>query len=183
MNTESSTPDLDKIRETLKKLAVLAERGEENERQTALGLLQRILQKYNLNIADLADADLKEREFNYTSRDNLTILSQCIWSLNPDAQVSFDSGKNKVYVKLKSSDYIEIVEKFLYYYPLYEKEKMKLMLAFICKHGLTTNTSKCEKNENTMSNEEVKHVAIMMSGMEKGSFSTTRKMIEKSKKQ
>ena len=91
MSFSSPTPDLDKIRETLKKLAVLAKRGEENERQTALGLLQRILQKYNLSISDLKDTDLKEREFNFTSRDNLTILSQCIWSLNPDAQVSLTS--------------------------------------------------------------------------------------------
>ena len=182
MVTESPTPDLDRIKETLKKLAVLAERGEDNERQTALGLLQRILQKYNLNIADLTNIDLKEREFNYTSRDNLTVLSQCIWSINPDAHVSFDSSKNKVYVKLKSSEYIEIIEKFLYYYPLYEKEKMKLMLAFICKHGLTTKTTQCSNNENNLSNEEVKQVALMMSGMEKGSFSTTRKMVDKGKK-
>ena len=81
MSSETSTPDLDKIRETLKKLAVLAERGEENERQTALGLLQRLLQKYNLSIPDLINTDLKEREFSYSSRDNLTILSQCIWSI------------------------------------------------------------------------------------------------------
>ncbi len=178
MSEQSSTPDLDKIRETLKKLAVLAERGEENERQTALGLLQRLLQKYNLNVPDLINADLKEREFGYSSRDNLTILSQCIWSISPEAQVSFDSGKNKVYVKLKSSDYIEVVEKFLYYYPLYEKEKMKLMLAFICKHGLTTTTSSCGNNEN-MSEQEVRQVVVMMQGMDKGSFITNKKMIEK----
>ncbi len=182
MNTDSSTPDLDKIRETLKKLAVIAERGEENERQTALGLLQRLLQKYNLSVQDLINTDLIVREFSYSSRDNLTILSQCIWSINPDAQVSFDSGKNKVYVKLKSSDYIEVVEKFLYYYPLYEKEKMKLMLAFICKHRLTTTSTQCANNEN-MSNEEAKQVALMMSGMAKGSFSTTRKMVDRGKKQ
>lgn len=178
MSEQSSTPDLDKIRETLKKLAVLAERGEENERQTALGLLQRLLQKYNLNIPDLVNPDLKEREFSYSSRDNLTILCQCIWSINQDAQVSFDSGKNKVYVKLKSSDYIEVVEKFLYYYPLYEKEKMKLMLAFICKHGLTTNTTSCGNSEN-MSEQEVRQVVVMMQGMDKSSFVTTKKMIEK----
>lgn len=183
METSSHTPDLDKIKETLKKLAVLAERGEENERQTALGLLQRLLQKYNLSIPDLINTDLKEREFNFTSRDNLTILSQCIWSINPDAQVSFDSGKNKVYVKLKSSDYIEIIEKFLYYYPLYEKEKMKLMLAFICKHGLTTSANQCANNENNMSTEEVKQVALIMSGMDKSTFSTTRKMVERENKE
>ena len=182
MVEQSSTPDLDKIRETLKKLAVLAERGEDNERQTALGILQKLLQKYNLSIPDLVNPDLKEREFNYSSRDNLTILSQCIWSINPDVQVSFDSGKNKVYVKLKSSDYIEVVEKFLYYYPLYEKEKMKLMLAFICKHGLTTASNQCESNENSMTNEEIKQAALMMSGMSAGSFSTTRKMVDRGKK-
>ncbi|MBI5541522.1 MAG: DUF2786 domain-containing protein [Bacteroidia bacterium] len=182
MSTETSTPDLDKIRETLKKLAVLAERGEENERQTALGLLQKLLHKYNLTIPDLVNTDLKEREFSYSSRDNLTILSQCIWSINPDAQVNFDSGKNKVYVKLKSSDYIEVVEKFLYYYPLYEKEKMKLMLAFICKHGLTTTTNSCSGNDNNMTEEEVKQVMLIMSGMTKGSFATTRKMVDKNSK-
>jgi hypothetical protein len=182
MSEISSTPDLDKIRETLKKLAVLAERGEENERQTALGLLQRLLQKYNLNIQDLVNTDLKEREFNYSSRDNLTILSQCIWSINPDAQVSFDSGKNKVYVKLKSSDYIEVVEKFIYYFPLFENEKMKLMLAFICKHGLTTSPNNCSKNESNISNEEAKQVALMMSGMKTSSFASTRKMVDNGKK-
>ena len=182
MSEQSSTPDLDKIKETLKKLAVLAERGEENERQTALGLLQRLLQKYNLSIPDLVNGDLKDREFSFSSRDNLTILSQCIWSINPDAHVSFDSGKNKVYVKLKSSDYIEVVEKFLYYFPLYEKEKVKFMLAFICKHGLTTTSSQCANNENNMSAEEIKQVLLIMSGMTNGTFSTTRKMVDKGDK-
>ena len=45
MSAPSPTPDLDRIKETLKKLAVLAERGEENERETALLLLQKILIK------------------------------------------------------------------------------------------------------------------------------------------
>lgn len=178
MNTESPTPDMDRIKETLKKLAVLAERGEENERETALFLLQKILLKYNLSVPDLVNPDVKEREFSFTSRDNLTILAQCIWSVNNDAHISFDSGKNKVFVKLRSSDYIEVVEKVQYYFPLYEKEKMKLMLAFICKHGLTTDTTSCSNSEN-MSEQEVRQVVVMMQGMDKSSFVTSNRMIEK----
>jgi len=182
MKTESSTPDMDRIREVLKKLAVLAERGEENERQTALEMLYKLLQKYNITLPDLVNPDEKEREFNFTSRDNLTILTQCIWSVNADAPVSFDSGKNKVFVKLKSSDYIEVVEKFIYFYPLYEKEKMKLMLAFICKHGLTTSPTDNSKGENTMSNDEMAQVVQMMQGMNNSSFATTRKMVDRRKR-
>jgi hypothetical protein len=182
MSTESPTPDMDRIREVLKKLAVLAERGEENERQTALEMLKRLLQKYNITLPDLINLDEKEREFNYTSRDNLTILAQCIWSVNTNAPVSFDSGKNKVYVKLKSSDYIEVVEKFIYFYPLFKKEKMKLMLAFICKHGLTTSPTDNSKGENNMSKEEMAQVIQMMQGMNKSTFSTTRKMVDRRSK-
>lgn len=182
MNTNSPTPDMDRIREVLKKLAVLAERGEENERQTALEMLHRLLQKYNITLPDLINRDEKEREFSYSSRDNLTILAQCIWSVNADAHVSFDSGKNKVFVNLKSSDYIEVVEKFIYFYPLYEKEKMKMMLAFICKHGLTTSPTEGSSCENNMSKDEMAQVVQMMQGMNNSSFSTTRKMVDRRKK-
>jgi hypothetical protein len=182
MSTTSPTPDMDRIREVLKKLAVLAERGEENERQTALEMLQRLLLKYNITLPDLINLDEKEREFNYTSRDNLTILAQCIWSVNADANVSFDSGKNKVFVKLKSSDYIEVVEKFIYFYPLFEKEKMKLMLAFICKHNLTTLPTDNNKGENNMSNDEMSQVIQMMQGMNNSTFATTRKMVDRKRR-
>ena len=178
MSTTSPTPDLDRIKETLKKLAVLAKRGEENERETALLLLQKILVKYNLTISDLVNPDIKERTFSFTSRDNLTILAQCIWSVNNDAHISFDSGKNLLYVKLRSSDYIEVVEKYHYFFPLYEKEKMKLMLAFICKHGLTTNTDSCTTVEK-MTEQEVKKVLVMMQGMDKSNYISTRKMVDK----
>ncbi len=178
MASQSPTPDMDRIKETLKKLAILAERGENNERETALLLLQKILLKYNLSVPDLVSPDIKEREFSFTSRDNLTILAQCIWSVNKDAHISFDSGRNKVFVKLRSSDYIEVVEKVQFYFPLYEKEKMKLMLAFICKHGLTTDTTSCQSNEN-MSEQEVRQIVVMMQGMDKSSFVTSHKMIEK----
>ena len=127
---DSPTPDLDRIKEVLKKLAVLAERGEENERETALLLLQKILLKYNLSVPDLVNPDVKEREFSYVSRDNLTLLAQCIWSINNDAHISFDSGHNKLFVNLRSSDYIEVVEKVQYYYPLYEKEKNEAYACF-----------------------------------------------------
>jgi hypothetical protein len=178
MNSQSPTPDMDRIKETLKKLAILAERGEENERETALLLLQKILIKYNLSVPDLVNPDVKEREFSFTSRDNLTVLAQCIWSVNKDAHISFDSGKNRVFVKLRSSDYIEVVEKVQFYFPLYEKEKMKLMLAFITKHGLTTETAgnKCKES---MTEQEVRQIVVMMQGMDKSSFITTNKMIEK----
>lgn len=180
MPSDSPTPDLDRIKEVLKKLAVLAERGEENERETALLLLQKILLKYNLSVPDLVNPDVKEREFSYVSRDNLTLLAQCIWSINNDAHISFDSGHNKLFVNLRSSDYIEVVEKVQYYYPLYEKEKMKLMLAFICKHGLTHNTTSCS-NGNNMTEQEVRQVVVMMQGMDKSTFVSTRKMVERKK--
>ena len=178
MNAQSPTPDMYRIKETLKKLAILAERGEENERETALLLLQKILLKYNLSVPDLVNPDVKEREFGFTSRDNLTILAQCIWSVNNDAHISFDSGRNKVFVKLRSSDYIEVVEKVQFYFPLYEKEKMKLMLAFITKHGLTTEAPESNNKEN-MSEQEVRQIIVMMQGMDKSSFVTSHKMIEK----
>ena len=178
MSTQSPTPDMDRIKETLKKLAILAERGEENERETALLMLQKILVKYNLTVSDLVNPDIKERTFTFTSRDNLTILAQCIWSVNNDAHISFDSGRNHLFVKLRSSDYIEVVEKFQYYFPLYEKEKMKLMLAFITKHNLTTSSNTTPSVEN-MTEQEVRQVLVMMQGMDKSSYVSSRKMVDK----
>lgn len=177
MDNSSPTPDLDHIKEVLKKLAVLAERGEENERQTALLMLQKILVKYNLSIPDLVNPDLKEREFSYVSVDNLTLLAQCIRTVNADADISFDSITKKLFVKLRSSDYIEVVEKVQYYLPLYEKEKMKLMLAFISKHGLILNTSG-SPDENYMTEDEVKQVVVMMQGLNKSTYVSSRRKLD-----
>jgi len=59
---------------------------------------------------------------------------------------------------------------------------MKLMLAFVCKHGLTTSPTGNSKGESNMSKDEMAQVVQMMQGMNNSSFATTRKMVERKTK-
>ena len=118
------TPDLDKIRELALKIKELATRGEDNERDVAQNKLETLILKYGLSFEDICETTSLKRIFKvHNNTDCVDLLSQCIWDVNPTAPVSKVSSKKQVLATLTSSQFIEVSEKFEYFWSLYIKQR------------------------------------------------------------
>jgi len=165
----TQTPDLDKIKKTLLKVKELAERGEDGERVSAQNKLTSILKKYNINVSDIESEECIERDIKHNrDPDSRTILVQVILSVS-DSSVFVTKGQSCAHAKLTSTQYIEVVEKYKYYWELYKKQKAIFIRAFITRNGLfsinpdNTTTAK-------ISEQEKNEVTRMMMSLTKGDF-------------
>ncbi len=166
----SQTPDLDKIKKTLLKVKELAERGENGERVSAQVKLETLLSKYNLDISELQSENPVERSISHhRDADARTILVQVIMSITNE-NVFITKGKYVAHAKLTSEQYIEVVEKYKYFWRLYLKQKKIFMRAFVTKNKLFAINP--ENIASNISNEDRNDVARMMMSIEKGEFST-----------
>ncbi len=170
------TPDLDKIRELALKIKELATRGEENERDVAHNKLEALLKKYGLSFQEIIETESFKRIFQVeNTTDCVDILSQCIWDVNPDAPVSQIVTKKQVLVSLTSSQFIEVTEKFKYFWTLYVKQRDKyikqakdnFLVGFIVKNKLGIEN---DSNKEEMSQDQIDKVVDVAGDIEKGDF-------------
>ena len=63
----------------LKKLQVLAERGEAGEREAAEAALERLTKKYSITIDELDTEEVKVFEFEFHGDDEKQVLIQIAW--------------------------------------------------------------------------------------------------------
>lgn len=87
MNNQHN-PDLEKIKELLKKVQALAERGIEGEKEAAKGKLKILLAKYNVSLSEIIKNRKTKREFSLKNTGECaTILLHCILDTEPKAKV------------------------------------------------------------------------------------------------
>ncbi len=176
MNSQHN-PDLDKIKELLKKVGALAERGIEGEKEAAKGKLKILLDKYHLTLSELTKNRKTKREFNLKNTgDCATILLHCILDTDPKAKVWITPSLRKTTTWLNPEQFINVTEKFKYYWKLYEIQKKSFLHAFLIKNNLgLAPTDDCSK---TMSEKEFHDLLRMEAALEKGNFMPTNRMIE-----
>lgn len=171
MNQELTdvTPDVDKIRELCLKIKELHERGEEHERDVAGDMLEKIIAKYGLTLEDVSDLKSLKREFKINDfEDEVAILSQCIWDVNPSADVKMQKVKKLVLVSLTSAQFIEVTEKFKYFWELYLKQKDQFLTAFIVKNKLGLEND--SNSDAKITKDEATEIAQMSDAIKKGEF-------------
>lgn len=163
------TPDVDKIRELCLKIKELHERGEENERDVAGEMLEKILAKYGLTFDDVSELKSLRREFKVDDlEDSVSILSQCIWDVNPVADIKMQKVKKLVLVSLTSAQFIEVTEKFKYFWALYLKQKDQFLTAFIVKNKLGLDND--SNSEAQITKDEATEIAQMSDAIKKGEY-------------
>lgn len=83
--------------ERMKKILALARRGEGGEKTTAEAMLQRLLDKYGMTIADLDDSEqpVERREFKYTTEIERRLLTQIVASVLQTRNVFAWKHRNK----------------------------------------------------------------------------------------
>lgn len=163
------TPDLDKIKQTLVKVKALADRGTEGEKKAAEEKLKKLLTKYGIDITEIDNQEVRERDFkHYRDLDSRMILVQVIASVRNTA-IFLTKKDHQVHAEMTYNEYIEVLEKYKYFWTLFKKQRDLFKQAFITRNGLHSNEAisdnKCEINK-----EDSQEIAAMMFSMKKGEF-------------
>jgi len=174
----------DRINRKMQKLKALAEGTSfEHERQSALEILHKLMEKYGVSEHDLDDISITTHEFKCKGERELELLFQVarkiLGSLSKHYTYRRNGRKvsNKIGIDCTLSQKIEIDFLFSFYRKLYKKEEKALFTAFIHKHklhGVPTGDSGNSGKE--MSPEELIKHWQMMSSMENA---TPHKLIER----
>lgn len=130
----------DKKRELLQKLYALAERGDRGERAAARHQLDKLLQKYNIDEAELADDIVKEYEFHYSGKRQKALLIQLYAKIATNRECyryTRGRGKNSISIcKCTKAEALQIQIEFEFYNQLWEEEVELFFSAFIQKHRI-----------------------------------------------
>lgn len=178
---ENITPDLERIKTLIGKVLELANKGIDGEKQAAKKKLEKLLSKYGLTLADIDSEDNKlKRTFRIKNRDDYkTILTQVICDVAPSVKIQENTRKLEIYSKLNAEQYIEVKEKFDYFWNLWCKEKEQFTIAFIIKNSLGIKRGKSKSN---IDEEMVDGVKDKMSGVTQGEYVSKNKKLIANKK-
>lgn len=171
----TQTPDLDKIKQTILKVKELAERGADGERQVAQNKLKSLLHKYGINISELQSDSTQERIIKHHKHpDSRKILVQVICSVKKTTMWKLKKGYGIV-ADLSYDDYIEVIEKYKYFWKLYTKQKEIFFQAFITNNKLYSAQQESSDSVPDKNPEELREIVRMMMSMSKGDYSSQSK--------
>ena len=152
--------DPDNVRARLLKVLRLAESGVGGERENAAVLLEKLLRKHSMTMADLDGA--KDRPatrvwFAASDPDERTVISQLALSLFGVGRKFWRRGNDSdLGVDVTPSEHAALTIAWEAYRPAFQDAKHALVLAFCYKHGLFASE---ESNAATISPEEQERAA------------------------
>lgn len=130
-----------KILDLAKKLNELAKQGEGGEKQNAADMLERIMKKHGITW-DMLDSSVPKERIIYYDLEQKDFLFQVISSVIRDYTSYYykaDKRKTKkirLAVLLTDVQYIEVIEKFEFYWEKWQRDKADFYSAYIQKHKL-----------------------------------------------
>jgi hypothetical protein len=129
--------EFEEIKKKAEKLKALADRGERGERDNAREQLEKLLKRHGLSREDVFGHEINRVFIVTTLNESSKILEKVIRSINPKAVMSVEQNKSKLTIKVALSDaeYIEVKQKYLYFWRSFNEEKQLLFSAFLNKHS------------------------------------------------
>lgn len=169
----------DKKKELLKKLHTLAERGAtEGEKAAARERLENLLQKYDIDDAELADDVLDLHWFTCKDAMERKLFYQVCNKVNKDRVTyrrNYGAGQRTTRgVKCTKAEALQIEIEYDFYKTLWHEELDFFLLAFIQKHQIFDMTPG-HKVDDTVLKKDVLRMAQLAAGMQNR---TLHKMIE-----
>ena len=154
--------DSDEQKSRLQKLKTLAERGSPGERDNAKVLLEKLCNKYDVNIDQLGSSDKIEMRWFKYKKGNLykQLLNQCIYKTLGKNFESYVRGRGKHYtseigVECSVAESIEIELDYSFYSHHFEREMQRLLDMFIQKNKIfPPDNGEPKKEDNTKISEE-----------------------------
>lgn len=160
----------DKIKR-LNKLKALAEQGVGGEKIEAAKLLNKLLKKYYMSEADLGSEEVREIEITFKNKEEKTLLFQVCYKVFITQEACYEKiyhrvrgkgSRNTKIIKCTPSEAAQIILFYDFYRDLWEREKAKMLEAFIQKNRLFGESTK--DGGSNMSDEEIaellKHMSV-----------------------
>lgn len=163
-----------KIIDLLKKINELAKNGVDGEKQNASQRLEYLMKKYGVTF-DMIESDTKtEREF-VIREEQKKFFAQIVFSVCGLVDIMYykkekNKAKSRRFVVMSDLEFIEVSEKFSFYWNKYEQELIYFYKAFIHKNKLTTKPNE-DRDQSTKPTpeeiEEYRKIMRMMEGIDK----------------
>lgn len=155
--------------ERLKKLYALALGGVGGEKENAAALLEKLANRYGIDIEELDAERVRDYEFEYHGDIQRKLLVQTVYKVlgSVDTLHSFrytHSGrkyKTRLGASCTEAQKIEIEFLFSFYTELFEREQQALLRAFIAKHDIYGELKPGEEPEPQTAEELLKMAALM----------------------
>ncbi|SRR5581483_36301 len=157
--------DRESILDQLRKIQALAERGIDGEKVVAQRMLDALLAKHGLTLADITDHDLDFREFKTTDDLDASLLIHCILFVAGTVHVRHARhrrNKRIVYYELTKLQHAEVLATLEYYRAELKKDLDGLFQAFVNKHHLFPRDGECKQ---TASIEEMERLRRRMDSL------------------
>lgn len=157
----------DKLTEKLLKLYRLAIRGEGGEKTNAVTLLNKLLDKHNLTLADIDSKLVQKRYYSYTTLINRTLIEQIIYKVTNVEQFRFRTDIKQIRAKVTNYQHVQILELIDFHIHNFKKEKEKFLKdftnAYIEKHQLFGQSD--DEDYDILDGEEIKRIEAIMNNL------------------
>ena len=165
-----SNKDFDSLKDKLKKLKALAERGCGGESGNARRLLERLCAANGIDLG-LLDDETKKRRYRFhvgRSQIFLTLFTQCYCKVTDSSKMSYrQESRSEISLELTQVDYAELKGLYAWHKANFEKElediNRALILSYCKKHRLHPAEL---SNAESLSDEDIKTLRKAV-GMEK----------------
>ncbi len=164
---------MESIKDKLRKIKALADKGFYGEAQNAKRILNNLLDKYSLTIDDLMEDEKKLRKFK-VERVMYIVFNHIVANVIGEERTSkmywFKNKPSVQYIELTDYEYAEIHNLFDFHKRQYKKEYKKqidiIITAYIHKHNLTLKASPDDKDRKEMSMDEFLDILSAIRRME-----------------
>lgn len=156
------------IKEKLKKLLALAERGVEGEAVNARRLLEKLCKEYGVSIEELLDENQVKYHFFEVGRNKiyLGLFAQCYYKVTNKDWVSYEQiSRSQIAVEMTAIQYAEMVSLFAWHKANFDNDleemKKNILIAYCRKHHLHSNEVNSDVDRELTADERERIIKIM----------------------
>lgn len=164
-----SKKEFESLKDKLKKLKALAERGCGGEAENAQRLLERLCAANGIDLGQLNDEEKKSRyTFNIGCNSVFkTLFTQCYCKVTNSSEMSYrQETRSKISLELTQADYAELKGLFEWHKANFEKElediKKTFIHAYCQKHRLFPESSSETSNDKPLTEEDLEMLREIM---------------------
>ena len=173
------------IKNKLKKLLVLAERGVQGESENARRLLEKLCKEYGVSIEELLDENQVKYYFFDVGRNKtqFDLFAQCYYKVANTDRMSYNQiSRSRIAVEMTAIQYAELVSLFEWHKANFNKDledmKQNILLAYCRKHHLYYDEVKPD-NDRELTADERKRLLKIMFMQESLNDNQYHKLLEK----
>lgn len=165
--------DREQLLQKVKKIQALAERGDRGEKESAAALLDRLMKRYGITEAEIAEERRGIAWFRFKTPLERKLLNQVIYTVTGRVAYSCvgkytNRPRKMLGIECTAAERLEIELSFEFYNAALEKELDRFYSAFLNKNHIFPEKAIEEVPDvGEIDLEEAKRLSMMMAGMEK----------------